>query len=352
MGITLGRRGGGSGSGGGGGSGGGSGAFGAILSQVNESLKGLFVYTSTSTPKWGLKTLQRQLEEPAVPAIVRFNNIDGDAYLDWKIPVDIYSTELTGNTWMPADLNGMAVVYADNSDFTEPVVGVRAEITSEDITFRAKATGAAANGIRILGQAGTPGRAAVAASLDYNDVTFRAATAGAAGNDLDVRITEGSPAITAIAAAAATAALNSVADGSGTDVVNVTWPSEDGADYNGRQVQAGPLRAAGTRASVTAYNRNNDRNTPAANAIDVEWYENGTDGNIASFSFVYDSTVAADGSNYDLFQDATNFSLQIQLNGTYTTQQIVDIINAYRSNGNQVFRASIPSTASGTSTAT
>ena len=190
------------------GGGGGSGSFGALLQQRNEPRLGLFVYGDDTDPSWHLRGVEREDGEVAVRPRARFNNIDGDAYLEWILPADFANAAQDG-LLLPEDLDDLEVRFAPSQNI--PIPG--------------------------------PADAPTSSILDGNGNVIATVTypAGTEYNGAEIRIAQAQ-----IDAEAASLTLrgertigDSTAEGSTLDI---TFP--DGAASNGIRAQVGPVRTS------------------------------------------------------------------------------------------------------------
>jgi len=180
--------------------GGGAGGFGALLEQSNDSRRGLFIYGPDSDPSWHLRGVLRTAGDPAVAPRARFYNVDGDAYLEWTLPLDLANPRQE-RALTPEELNRQRIFLSPTVE--EPGPAVAASLTLLDGTDEAV------------------------------DVTF---PAGAASNGTIVQI--GSP-IAAVAAVGASVILRATRGGTERNGIRINFPASDGAASNGIVVTVG-----------------------------------------------------------------------------------------------------------------
>ena len=126
-------------------SGGGTLTSGALLREFGHTDRGLHISHNDSTLGWHLRGIQRQLEEPEVPATLLFENQDQDATLSWQLPAD----------WLidAADQNNLTIDY---TRYPDPLPQARASATYGPLLIQAAVNGAVGNGYVYQVIAGTP----------------------------------------------------------------------------------------------------------------------------------------------------------------------------------------------------
>ena len=135
--------------------GGGSASVGALLRQDGETDRGIFVTAGGVNLGWHLQTEERNQDQAAQAAELRFDNQDQDAFLRVKLPLD-WQVE-------PETLNVRNLVY---NRLPVPVAGAKAELDYSALNIKAAVGGTIGNSYTARVDAGTAATEDVSADAD------------------------------------------------------------------------------------------------------------------------------------------------------------------------------------------